>query len=360
MQAAMVATVDEVGKTAEALGIDCHYKKGGTVTLARSVAQLERARHELDAARRLGVGDDDLRLLDAKEARRELNATEVLGALVTPHCAAIQPARLARGLASSVERRSVRLFESTRATEIGSHRVVTDRGTVRAEVVVRATEGFTAEIPGLRRKVVPVYSLMVATEPLSHQDFWDGAGLERRQTFAGLRHVIIYGQRTADDRIAFGGRGAPYHFASAVDPTFDHDSRVHSLIRSTLLELFPQLNRVKFTHAWGGPLGITRDWHPSVSFDRRSGLGWAGGYVGDGVATTNLAGRTLADLILGNDTEIVRLPWVGHRTRNWEPEPFRWLGVNAGLKLGGLADRAETKTGRPSRSGALLERLTGA
>ncbi len=206
--------------------------------------------------------------------------------------------------------------------------------------------------------MAPVYSLMVATEPIERA-VWEEIGLARRQTFADLRHLIIYGQRTADDRIAFGER-RPYHFGSAVDPSFDHVNAVHDAIRTTLVELFPALSSVKFTHAWGGPLGITRDWHPSVGLDRNTGIAWAGGYAGDGVATTNLAGRTLRDLILKNDSDIVRLPWVGHRSRNWEPEPFRWLGVNTGLRLGALADRAEEKTGRPSRSGALLERLTGA
>jgi glycine/D-amino acid oxidase-like deaminating enzyme len=334
MQAEMIATVDEVNNAASALGIDFGYAKGGTVTLARSPAQLERAKEELAAARKLGSTDEDHRLLGPDEARAELNATEVLGALVTPHCAAIHPARLARGLAESVEQRSVTIYESTRAREITPHRVVTDRGTVRAEVVVRATEGFTARMRETRRSVAPVYSLMVATEPIEPA-VWEEIGLARRQTFADLRHLIIYGQRTAD-------------------------STVHGAIRTTLVELFPVLSSIKFTHAWGGPLGITRDWHPSVGLDRTTGIAWAGGYAGDGVATTNLAGRTLRDLILQNDSDIARLPWVGHHSRNWEPEPFRWLGVNAGLRLGALADRAEEKTGRPSRSGALLERLTGA
>jgi glycine/D-amino acid oxidase-like deaminating enzyme len=359
MHRAMVNSVDEVGRASRHLGIDCHYAKGGTVMLARSPAQLERAGDELAAARRLGFVEDDLRLVDAHEARAEVHASGVLGALLTPHCAAIHPARLARGLASCLEQRGVRIHESTRALEISPHRVLTDRGAVRAEAVLRATEGFTARLVGLRRAVVPVYSLMVATEPLS-ESFWEEVGLARRQTFGDLRHLVIYGQRTADDRLAFGGRGAPYHFGSAVDPSFDHDSAVHAAIRATLVELFPALGGAEFTHAWGGPLGITRDWHPSVGFDRRSGLGWAGGYAGDGVATTNLAGRTLSDLILERDTELVRLPWVGHISRSWEPEPLRWLGVNAGLKLAMLADRAEDRTGRPSRSGALLERLTGA
>jgi hypothetical protein len=106
-------------------------------------------------------------------------------------------------------------------------------------------------------------------------------------------------------------------------------------------------------------LGIPRDWHSSVGFERQQGLAWAGGYVGDGVATTNLAGRTLADLITGSDTELTQLPWVNHHSPQWEPEPLRWLGVNAGLWTMKLADHTEERKGRPSRLAGRMERLLG-
>ncbi len=361
MRTAMQASVDEVGASADAEGIDCHFAKGGTVRLARSEAQRSRALAEVDGAHALGMTEDDLRWLGADEARELVGATDVLGATFTPHCAAIQPALLARGLADAVERRGVRLFEHTEVTELraGPGPVVATRGgAVRAEVVVRATEAWTPGLPGLRRALAPLYSLMVATEPLG-DSFWSEAGLDRRATFADHRHLVIYGQRTADGRIAFGGRGAPYHFGSAVRPGFDLEPEVHELLRRTLTEMFPALESAQFTHAWGGPVGVPRDWHASVGFDRTSGLAWAGGYVGDGVATSNLAGRTLADLIRGEDTALTALPWVGHRSPNWEPEPLRWLGVNAGLWATKLADRREDRRGRPSRAAAVMERWTG-
>jgi glycine/D-amino acid oxidase-like deaminating enzyme len=288
----------------------------------------------------------------------------MLGATFTPHCAAIQPVLLARGLADAVERRGVRVYEHTEVIDIvpgGSGRspvVRTTAGAVTADIVVRALEAWTPTLPGTARTLVPVYSLMVATEPLS-DEFWDAAGLRGRATFTDYRHMIIYGQRTADGRIAFGGRGAPYHFGSAVRPSYDGTPAVHRLLRQTLVELFPALRSSRFTHAWGGPLGIPRDWHSSVGLDRSRGVAWAGGYVGDGVATTNLAGRTLADLITGADTELTRLPWVNHHSPAWEPEPLRWLGVNAGLLAMRLADHTEERRGRPSRLAARMERLLG-
>jgi glycine/D-amino acid oxidase-like deaminating enzyme len=247
-----------------------------------------------------------------------------------------------------VESLGVGLFEGTRVSEIRPGVALTAAGAVTADVVVRATEGYTPDLPGLRRLIAPVYSLMVATEPLA-ASVWQEIGLAGRPTFSDARHVVVYGQRTADGRLAFGGRGAPYHFGSRVRPGFDEEPRVFGRLRETLRELFPQLGDVEFTHAWGGPLGITRDWSASVGLDRATGLAWAGGYVGDGVGTSNLAGRTLADLVLGRETDLVSLPWVDHRSRRWEPEPLRWLGINAELQAMRLADWEERRTNRPSR-----------
>jgi len=358
MQRAMQATVDEVGRAAAAEGIDCHWAKGGTVQLARSATQMERAIEEVAEARSFGFGEEDLRLLSAADARALAGATDVLGGTYTPHCAAIHPARLVRGLAGVVRRRGVSLFERTPVLRIDPGQLVTATGTVRARYVIRATEGYTARLPGLRRTVAPVYSLMIATAPLP-ESAWAEIGLAGRPTFTDLRHLIIYGQRTADGRLAFGGRGAPYHLGSAVRPSFDRVPAVFAALRRTLAELFPVLGDVAVTHGWGGPIGVPRDWCASVGLDRSTGLGWAGGYVGDGVSTTNLAGRTLADLITGTDSEITRLPWVGHRSPLWEPEPLRWFGVNTGLHVMSLADRQEARTGRPSRAAQVAGRFLG-
>ncbi len=358
MQRAMQETVDEVGRVATAEGIDCHYAKGGTVMLARTPVQLERARAEIAEAREFGFGEEDLRLLTATEAGERAGATSVLGGTYTPHCAAIHPARLARGLAEAVRGLGVEVYEQTPVREIHPGRVVTASGTVRARYVVRATEGYTPQLPGLERAVAPVYSLMVATEPLP-EEAWAQIGLAGRPTFGDLRHLIIYGQRTADGRLAFGGRGAPYHLGSAIRPSFDRVPAVFEALRRTLAELFPVLGDVPVTHCWGGPLGVPRDWCASVGLDQATGLAWAGGYVGDGVSTTNLSGRTLADLITGRDSELVALPWVGHRSPPWEPEPLRWLGLNAGLRVMSVADREEARTGRPSRAAAFMGRFLG-
>jgi glycine/D-amino acid oxidase-like deaminating enzyme len=347
LQRALQDTVVEVGRVTAEEGIDAYYQRGGTVVLARSKAQLRRAKEEVDEAREWGFGPEDLRLLDASEARRQLDATRVLGGTYTPHCAAIHPARLVRGLARACEARGVRIYEQTAVRSIEPGSVATAAGRVRADVVVRATEAYTALLPGHRRLLAPVYSLMVVTDPLP-DSFWAETGLADRQTFSDGRHLIIYGQRTRDGRIAFGGRGAPYHFGSSIRPDHDRVPRIFAGLRETLVDLLPQLRGVTFSHAWGGAIGMPRDWHASVGLERATGMGWAGGYVGDGVGTSNLAGRTLADLILDRESDLVDLPWVGHRSRQWEPEPLRWLGINAGLRAMTLADAEEARTKRQS------------
>jgi glycine/D-amino acid oxidase-like deaminating enzyme len=364
MRQTMQRAVDEVGTRAAAEGIDCCFAKGGTIVAARNAAQVQRAHAELSESRALGIGEEDLRWLSQGEAEKVLGVSGLLGATYTPHCAALDPARLVRGLADAVERLGGSIYEGSEVCEIrpGGQSTPamarTNGGSVRAEVVVRALEGWTVSIPGQERALLPVYSLMIATEPLP-DTFWAGAGLAQRETFSDHRHLIIYGQRTADGRLAFGGRGAPYHYGSAVQPSYDRAPQVHRSLRSALIELFPGLRDAAITHAWGGPLGVPRDWFPSVGLDRSTGMAWAGGYVGDGVSTTNLAGRTLADLLLDHETEVLHLPWVAHRSPNWEPEPLRWVEVNAALLATKLADRTEGRRRRPSWLAGHLTHLLG-
>ncbi|TPG16244.1 NAD(P)/FAD-dependent oxidoreductase [Pedococcus bigeumensis] len=356
MLAELRNTVDEVGRATESAGIGCGFRKGGSLALARSAAQVTRARAEVAHADQWGTGT---RWLDAPEASERMAASQVQGATFTPHCARVHPRQLVDGLAVTVRAQGAEVVEGVRVGTIEPGRAkLADGGQVVARHVIRATEAWTPTLPGERRTVAPVYSLMVATEPLPAAQ-WAAIGLAEREVFSDHRHVIIYGQRTADDRLAFGGRGAPYHYRSRIEPEFDHEATVFADLRATLTDLLPQVEGVRFTHAWGGPLGIARDWHPSVGHDPSTGLGWAGGYVGDGVAATNLAGRTLADLVTGRHTPLTELPWVGHRSRRWEPEPLRWAGINAGLRLAHAADGEEARTGRPARIATLLGALTG-
>ena len=350
MRAAMVATVDEVGRVTAAEGINCDFKRGGTLVFARSRTQLAAARAEIAEAERFGV--DRLELRDAP------GASGALGAMFDPACARLHPAKLVRGLARVIERRGVAIYEQTEVLRWGSGEVHTTRGTVHCSTVVVALEGYGATLAQAHRTVLPLYSLMIATEPLDDAT-WNAMGIEHGQTFSDYRHLLVYGQRTADNRVAFGGRGARYHFGSAIHSEYDRAPAVFEHLRRTLADLFPQTVDAAVTHRWGGPLGVPRDWHASVRFDAATGIATAGGYVGDGLSTTNLAGRTLADLITGTRSPLTQLPWVGHDSGRWELEPLRFIGANLGLVAMTVADVEESITHRPSIAAKLMAPLTG-
>ena len=345
MRRAMIDTVAEVGRVVAAEGIECDFVRGGTVSFVRGPAQRRAAQQELREAAAFGVDELEFR-------------SEPRDHVFDPHCARVHPARLVRGLARVVEARGVRIREQTEVLDWGPGRVSTALGDLEADAIVVALEGYSATLPRTRRDVLPLYSLMIATEPLP-ESTWDAIGIAHGQTFTDYRHLLVYGQRTADDRVAFGGRGARYHWGSSVRPGYDRVDRVFEHLRGALVDLLPEVGDVRVTHRWGGPLGVPRDWHASVRFDRDSRIGSAGGYVGDGLSTTNLAGRTLARLITGWDDELTHLPWVQHRSPRWEPEPFRFAGANAGLLAMTAADAEERLTRRPSLAARLMGPLVG-
>jgi glycine/D-amino acid oxidase-like deaminating enzyme len=347
LQRAAREAVDEVGAACAREGIDCDFVKGGSLTVAQTAPQLERLR----AA---GRGE----LLDAAQAAARVNVAGLLGARFTPDCARVQPAKLARGLAQTAERHGATIHERTPAIEIAPHTVRTPHGTVKARWIVRATEGYTGALPGLHRALLPLSSAMIVTEPLDAAT-WAEIGWEGRETIDDAAHHYCYLQRTADDRIAIGGRGRPYRFGSGTDRAGEIPDATVQQLRGRLARLFPLLRDARLDGAWTGVFGVARDWAAAVHCDRDSGLCWAGGYAGEGVAAANLAGRTLRDLVLDRDSELARLPWVGHRARAWEPEPLRWLAVQAVYGAFRTADALESRTGRQSRLASAADALAG-
>jgi glycine/D-amino acid oxidase-like deaminating enzyme len=357
-QRALHQTVYEIDRVVRDEGIDARFHLGGQLDLALTPVQLLRLREAVEYERSWGFGEDDYRALSASEIRERIRVAGCLGAGFTPHGAAVDPARLARGLADVVEKLGVPIYERTPVTRLEPHVASTPFGDVRADIVVRATEAFTPELPGYERALVPIYSLMIGTEPLP-KAFWDEVGWAGREVFGDFRFLIFYAMRTEDDRIALGGRGAPYHYGSRLSEAFERDPGVQQHLRTLLGDLFPCIGEVTVTHHWGGAIAAARDWYTSAGLDRATGMASAGAYVGDGVSTTNFAARTLRDLILGHDTELTGLPWVNHRSKQWEPEPLRWIGVNAALAAMGSADDVELKTGRPSKRAGYVKRMIG-
>ncbi len=355
LQREMFATVEEVAQVLDAEGIDAELLRSGVLTVALGKAQLARVREQVAAARALGLGEEDVRELGAAELSARIAVAGALGASFSPHVARVHPAKLLLGLAAAAERLGVEIYERTPVRSIAPRAAETERGRVTARWVVRATEGYTASLRGQRRALAPINSSMIVTEPLG-EEIWRQIGWRGQELLGDGAHVYVYLQRTADGRIAIGGRGTPYRYGSHTDGRGDTAASTIASLRAKLAAMFPAAAGAGIDHAWSGVLGAPRDWCVSVTADPVTGLARAGGYVGEGVAASNLAARTLRDLILGRGSE---LAWVGREPRRWEPEPLRWAGIRSVYRLYRRADTAEGLSGRPSRLGALVDRLSG-
>ncbi|MET8632476.1 FAD-dependent oxidoreductase [Streptomyces sp. NPDC004074] len=363
LQKAMNDTVAEVVRVTREEGIEADVHVGGVLEVAYTPAQLARLKafHEHE----LSFGEQDRELYGAGETAERIRVADAVGSTWTPHGARLHPVKLVKGLAAAVEALGVTIHERTPVTEIRPKHAVTPYGTVRAPYVLRCTEGFTASLKGQRRTWLPMNSSMIATEPLTDEQ-WARIGWEGRETLGDMAHAYMYAQRTADGRIALGGRGIPYRFGSRTDNDGRTQPATIEALYDILVRFFPSLTGVKVAHAWSGVLGVPRDWCATVTLDRSTGLGWAGGYVGSGVATTNLAARTLRDLVRqdsgqAGSTDLTALPWVNHRVRKWEPEPLRWLGVHGMYATYRTADRREltTHSAGSSRLARLADRVAG-
>ncbi len=359
MLEAVQTSGDEIRRVCEVEAIDAQFRAGGTLTLARSENQLAAIRGSYAAYERLGMADR-YRLLSPEEAAERIRVTKVLGGLYTPDGASIHPARLVRGLARAVEARGGTIYEQTEVTKIAGGaqaRLVTRQGEVRArKAVVLAGEAYLTRFPQLHRSVLPVYSLICLTEPLTAAQ-WETIGWRQGENVASARSSVVYLTRTGDGRILFGSRGAPYVFGSKISDAQDRHADTVRAIEGYLADWFPSLAGIRFAGAWGGPVAMPMDWMPSVNFDAGTRMAYLGGYTGQGVSTSNLAGRLLAGLIAGKSTGLETLPIAQRRSPGWIPEPLRWMVVR--YMQGALlrADDAAEAGRRPPVDARLAEFL---
>ncbi len=358
MVTAMNGTVDEVIAVAEAAGIDADILRTDELMVATNPAQ--QARMVAEVAHRRHWGEEArVHQIDGAAARARVNLPGLLGGMIVQGVARIQPAKLVQGLARMVEAQGTRIVEGTAALGIAPGVVETSHGTVRARTILRCTEGFTATLPGARRDWLPLNSAQIITAPLPAA-VWQEIGWTGHEILGDFANAYCYCQRTREGRIAVGARGVPYKYGSRLDRDGAPDGKTIRRLTAILHRHFPATRNFDIDHAWCGTLGVPRDWCATVGLDPLTRIGWAGGYVGVGVSTSNLAGRTLADLTVGHQTQLTRLPWVNRRMRAWEPEPLRWLGVHGMYALLNAGDRREhALQGPPSRLARLGNWLTG-
>jgi glycine/D-amino acid oxidase-like deaminating enzyme len=358
LQRETFATVDEIAAVLGEQQIEADFVKSGHLAVALNAAQLQALRVDLAGARAQGLGDSDICELTGEQLAGRLAVADAQGATFSPHVARVHPVKLLLGLAEAAERLGVRIYEDTAVSEIRPHEAIAARGRVGARWVVRATEGYTASLRGCERALVPMNSSMIVTEPLA-EEVWREIGWDGSEVLSDSAHVYAYLQQTADGRIAIGGRGVPYRFGSRTDGDGETAEGTVRSLRVKLNEMFPAAAGTPTDHAWSGVLGVGRDWCMSVAADADSGIAWAGGYVGEGVASSNLAGRTLRDLILERQTPLTALAWVGRQPKMWEREPLRWAAIHSVYALYRGADRIERRTHRRSQLGRFVDRASG-
>lgn len=353
-QSILNAVVQQFGQTLHTENIDADFNQAGTVNLARSASQLQRLRTEVDEYREFGFGSSDYNLVE--DVAQLPNATNTIAGLFSPHCASIQPAKLARALAKVVIAQDTDIFENSAVSHLSAHKLMVNGHYVTAKHILVATEGYRHEL--LHRVTAPIHSLMFISDSIP-ADLLASLRLKPGQTFNDARNLIIYGQRTADNRIAFGGRGAPYRLGSKTGASVELHSGAFSYLKKTLIEMFPDLTEYisKPSHYWGGPIGVSRDWQPSINYNPETGIINAGNYVGDGVAASYLAGQTISDLVTTTKSELTQLPWVNHQSRKWEIEPIRYFLINAARISISTADLIEQKVGKETILTKALWRL---
>lgn len=343
MERRVFSAIDEVLALFKENQLEIDATKGGWMQIARTDSELARVEKFVEEEITWGHTEEDLRLLSEPESLDRVNVPSAKGAVFSPHGASLHPAKLMYGLAELCEQAGVKIYENTEVTNLAVRKLTTSHGSVNAGVTVLATEGYTPSFAGKKREVLPMLSSMIITEPLADNDL-ERVGWSQRECLSGAQHMYFYAQKTADARIAIGGRGKPYNWGSAFDKNGELDQRTVAQLSETLRGLFPNV-RLNVAHAWCGVLGVTRDWSPFVDFQPESSLLQVGGYAGQGVTASYLAGKIAAELLTGADTELTRSPWVRERPRKWEPEPLRWIGANGVYKLYRQADIAERRVG---------------
>jgi len=327
--AAMNDTVAEVGRVCEAEGIDAEFRIKGILSLARGVEQLPALKASHAAYERLGLGAEN-QLLGAEAARERVKVTDIQGGIYTPYSGYVHPAKLVRGLARAVERLGGKIYERSpvRSVSQGAEAaLVTEGGRLKARrAVIAAGEAYLPKIGGFDRAITPMSSAIVLTEPLTDAQ-WREIGWEGGEGLGSQAYTVDYLTRTLDGRILYGSRGARYLYGSATDGDEADVQAIQTFMHGRLREWFPVLQDVAFSHGWSGHLGVTRDWTPTVTFDRDRKLGRIYGYTGRGVSTSNLCARLLSSLVLERPSELRVLPIAQRQSPDWEPEPLRWMGI---------------------------------
>jgi len=348
----MERAVDLVRELVEEHEIDCDYEHAGFLRVATSARLARRIEHELELARSLGL--QGLTWLDHAELQRRVRSPLYLGAWWEPRCGLLNPAKLAWGMKRVIAAQGTQIYERTPVTRIQRKQQIvleTTCGTVVADKVVLATNAYSHLLPGMRRKQIPVFTHIVLTEPLSPEILAE-IGWEGREGIEDARNLVHYYRLTADNRLLMGGSSVTFAYGRRMER--DHNPRTFAALEDNIRRTFPALQDVALTHRWGGPVSVPVDLTPAIGALGDGRVIYSIGCVGHGVSLTHLNGWTIADLLLGQETERTRVFFVNRRTIPWPPEPFRFVLSQA---IKGVLELQDVFTDpRPRGGRAALER----
>jgi len=321
--------IDSIGRVCEAEKIDADLQPNGLLTVSNSPLQDEIMREEFETAEQLGLSG--IEFLEKDAIQSSVHSETFRCALREQSCTLLNPARLVRGLKRAVIGAGGRVFEQTPMERLdktnGGARVVTSKGSIETQLVLLAANAYSSRIPSLERYILPFYSYILLSEPLSDEQ-WSRVGWQGREGLEDRRTFLHYMRPTVDGRMMWAGRDAPYR-PNGPDPKYDRDERVFKRLEETFAWTFPQLDDVKFEYRWGGPIGVTGSFMPSAGWLEDKRIAYAFGFNGHGVAITNMVAMAMRDLILERDTDRVRLALIGKKPINLGPRLLRDLLVRA-------------------------------
>jgi len=338
--------LDDLLDTIDRHAIDCDSERTGTMDIAVEPWQVDELRQLADASSRLGIDHD---MLDTQAMRAEVDSpTYLAGLWQRTGAAMVDPARLAWGLQSAARSLGVVFHDNSPVRSVKQSgtgvRLNTPDGSVTADLAVVATNAYRKPLPRIRRHVIPVYDHVLMTEPLS-ADQWAAIRWHNRQGLADAGNQFHYYRRTADDRILWGGYDVHYHFGGRVGPAVEHHAPTTNRLARNFFHTFPQLEGLRFTHRWSGPIASTTRFTCAWGTTHAGRIAWAAGYTGLGVGASRFGAQVALDLVDGLSTERTELQMVQRRPFPFPPEPARWIAVQATRAAIKRADRREGREG---------------
>ena len=338
--------LDEIEAGIDRYGIEANFRRAAEVGVATEPWHIESMERSLEA--HLSIGDD-MELLDAAEMQARVHSPTYLGGLIRHNDSSlVDPARLCWGLRAAAERLGAAVHEQSPVTAVTDHssalEVVTPGGTIRSERVLMATNAYPGPVRRPRRYVIPVYDHVLMTEPLSTKQL-ASIGWEESEGIGDVSNQFHYYRLSEDDRILWGGYDATYHFNNGLDPQHDQSDHTHGMLAEHFFETFPQLEGLRFTHRWGGPIATTTHFSATWGTAHEGRLVWVAGYTGLGVGASRFGARVALDLLFGQTTELTELEMVRTKPFPFPPEPLRWAAIELTRSAIQRADRRLGKRG---------------